>query len=185
MNNMNTIQLWVSEVLRSYSVSWYSEATFLTAQPKLSCASFAPLSLTECTPIVIQLCLRSWIGLWENYYYMLFDIMHYFSSDVGLFGLWDSLVRRQSKECQLCKDNVTRSCVHAKREWRWKLHLNPPHPPKNLSLLSVFLTEHYPQPCGISPSSACLRNVAGARLESALECCAHNSVGNNMVRGQP
>ena len=41
------------------------------------------LSPTECTPIIMQLCLRSRIGLWEKYYYTLFDIMHHFPSDVG------------------------------------------------------------------------------------------------------
>ena len=72
------------------------------------------LSSTEGTPvyIVIQLCLRSQIGLWEKYYYALFDIAHYFSSDVGLtnillFGLWDTLVQRRTTECQLCEDNVS------------------------------------------------------------------------------
>ena len=44
-----------------------------------------PLSPTEHTPIVIQLCLISRIGLSGKYYCALFafDIMHYFSSDVG------------------------------------------------------------------------------------------------------
>ena len=42
------------------------------------------LSSTERTPIVIQLCLRSRIGLWEKYYYTLFtiDITIIFSSDM-------------------------------------------------------------------------------------------------------
>ena len=39
--------------------------------------------LIERTPIVIQLCLRSPTGLWENYYYAPFDITHYISSNVG------------------------------------------------------------------------------------------------------
>ena len=46
-----------------------------------------PLSLTECIPIVILLRLRSQIGLWEKYYYALFDILHYFSSDVGFTNI--------------------------------------------------------------------------------------------------
>ena len=45
------------------------------------------LSPTERTPIVIQLCLKFRIGLWEKYYYALFDIMHYFSSDVGFTNI--------------------------------------------------------------------------------------------------
>ena len=42
------------------------------------------LSLTEPTAIVIQLCPRSRIGLWENINYSTpNDIMYYFSFDVG------------------------------------------------------------------------------------------------------
>ena len=37
------------------------------------------LSLTERSSV-----LRSRIGLWEKYYYAQFDIMHVFSSDVGV-----------------------------------------------------------------------------------------------------
>ena len=43
------------------------------------------LSPTERTPIVIQPCLRSRIGLWEKYYYALFDITHCFSSDIWIY----------------------------------------------------------------------------------------------------
>ena len=46
-----------------------------------------PLSLTQHTPIVIQLCLRSQTGLREKYYYVPFDIMHNFSSDVGFINV--------------------------------------------------------------------------------------------------
>ena len=46
------------------------------------------------TPIVIQLCLRSPIGLWGKYYCALFDIMLHFSSDVGLQTLLFSLQDR-------------------------------------------------------------------------------------------
>ena len=72
---------------------------------------YIPLSSTECIRIVIQLCLRSQIGMWEKYYYRLFDITNYFSSNGGFtyilfFGLWDGLVRRRSTECQLCKGNM-------------------------------------------------------------------------------
>ena len=42
---------------------------------------------TECTSIVIQLCLRSQIGLWGKYYYTPFDIMHCFCSDVGFTNI--------------------------------------------------------------------------------------------------
>ena len=42
---------------------------------------------TERTPIVIQLSLRSRIGLWGKYCYAPFDIMHYFSSDVGFTNI--------------------------------------------------------------------------------------------------
>ena len=41
------------------------------------------LSPAERTPIVIQLCLRSRMVLWEKYYYVPFDITNYFSSHVG------------------------------------------------------------------------------------------------------
>ena len=41
------------------------------------------MSPTERTPIVIQPCLRSRVGLWEKYYYTPFDITPYFPSDVG------------------------------------------------------------------------------------------------------
>ena len=44
--------------------------------------------VTERTIIVIQLCLRSQIGLWENYYYALFNAMHYFYSDVGFTNIF-------------------------------------------------------------------------------------------------
>ena len=37
------------------------------------------LSPTERTPIVLQLCLRSQIGLWTKYYYALLNITHHFS----------------------------------------------------------------------------------------------------------
>ena len=50
------------------------------------------------------------VGLWEKYYYALFDFTLYFSSDVGFTNIvvrsTDSLVQRQSTECQLCDDNV-------------------------------------------------------------------------------
>ena len=42
-----------------------------------------PLSLKERTPIIMQLCLRSGIGLREKYCYTLFNIAHCFSSDVS------------------------------------------------------------------------------------------------------
>ena len=45
--------------------------------------AYYPLSSTERTPVIIQLCLRSQIGSWEKYYYAPFDIIHYFSSDVA------------------------------------------------------------------------------------------------------
>ena len=45
------------------------------------------MSLTERTLMVIQLCLRSWIGLWRKYYYTSFDITHYFPSDVGFSNI--------------------------------------------------------------------------------------------------
>ena len=47
----------------------------------------ASLSLTERTSIVILFCLGSRIGLWEIYYYALFDITHYFPSDVGFTNI--------------------------------------------------------------------------------------------------
>ena len=47
----------------------------------------APLSATEGTPIVLQLCMKSRIGLWGKYYYALYDITHYFSSDVGFTNI--------------------------------------------------------------------------------------------------
>ena len=50
------------------------------------CQQKRALSSTERTPIIIQFCLRSRIGLWESiimYYYIMFDIMHYFASGVG------------------------------------------------------------------------------------------------------
>ena len=83
------------------------------------------LSPTERTPFTIQLYLRSRIGLWEKYYYALlvFDIMHYFSSDVRrftnivLFGLWDSLVQRRSTECQLCEDNAQKCARKQSATW--------------------------------------------------------------------
>ena len=64
----------------------------------------ATLSPTERTTIVTQLCLRSWIGLWETYYYAQFDIMHstylvflpMWGSQILLFGLLGSLVWRWS-----------------------------------------------------------------------------------------
>ena len=46
--------------------------------------SFTP---TKRTPIFIELCLRSRIGLWENYYCAPFDIMYCFSSGVGLTNI--------------------------------------------------------------------------------------------------
>ena len=44
------------------------------------------MSQTEHTPIIIQVCLRSQMGLWEKYYYTLFGIT------ILLFGLQDWLV---------------------------------------------------------------------------------------------
>ena len=54
---------------------------------------------------LIQLCLR--IGLWEKYYKPPFDVMHYFSSDVGFtntvrFSGW-------STECKLCNELQSKS----------------------------------------------------------------------------
>ena len=70
---------------------------------------FMRYSPTKSTVIVIQLCLRSRIGLWEKFYYALFGITHYFSSYVVFTNIvarsGDSLVQRQSTECQLCEDN--------------------------------------------------------------------------------
>ena len=73
---------------------------------------FMALSPTECTPITLQLCLSSRIGLWKKYYLCTTDInnTHYFSSVEGftkilLFGLRDSQVWRRNTECQLCQNN--------------------------------------------------------------------------------
>ena len=42
------------------------------------------VSPTERTPILVQLSLISQIGLWEKYYYYVpFDVTHYFPSNVG------------------------------------------------------------------------------------------------------
>ena len=63
------------------------------------------LSLTERTPIVIQLCLRSQIGLWGTYYYSLFHITHYFSSDVR-FTKFDIVVLSMGQTGGDVKDGV-------------------------------------------------------------------------------
>ena len=71
----------------------------------LKLAGVRPLSPKECTPIVIQLCLRSRIGFWEKHYYVTVDIMHYFLPMWGLqtllFSLRDCLVWRQSTSAKL------------------------------------------------------------------------------------
>ena len=45
------------------------------------------LSPTECTPILIQLCLRSRIRLWEKYYHAPFDTTYHFSSNMGFTNI--------------------------------------------------------------------------------------------------
>ena len=45
------------------------------------------MSPTERTPIVTQLCLRSQIGLWGKYYYVLFHVKHYLSSNGGIVNI--------------------------------------------------------------------------------------------------
>ena len=46
------------------------------------------------------------------HYYIMFDIMHYFASDVGftniVVGLSERLVQRLSLDCHLCEDNADR-----------------------------------------------------------------------------
>ena len=42
---------------------------------------------TERTLVIIQLCLRSRIELWEKYYYAPFDVKYYFSADVGFTNI--------------------------------------------------------------------------------------------------
>ena len=42
--------------------------------------TMASLSPHERIPVVIRLCLKARIGLWEKYYYAVFDIMHYHST---------------------------------------------------------------------------------------------------------
>ena len=95
--------------VHSWITLWFQKTTlFTTFVLELSCAVSSPrstytlftpsrlmaqpfttLSLTERTPVNIQLCLRSRIGLWEKYYYALFDITqrHYFCSDVGFTNI--------------------------------------------------------------------------------------------------
>ena len=59
---------------------------------------FLSLSPTERTPIVIELCLRSRRGLWEEYYYAPFDITHYFSSNVGFTNIVVQSTRQSGAE---------------------------------------------------------------------------------------
>ena len=52
--------------------------------PFLDCKTLSP----ERTPIVIQLCLRSWIRLWKKYHYEPFDFIHHFSSNVAFTNIF-------------------------------------------------------------------------------------------------
>ena len=64
---------------------------------------------TACTPIVIQLCLRSRIGWWENITTHLFDITHCFSSDVGFTNIVVRSTRQVGIDggwCHLVEDNA-------------------------------------------------------------------------------
>ena len=52
--------------------------------PHFVVGSTSPANNTS-TPIVILLCLRSRIGLWEKHYYALFDVTHYFFFQCGVY----------------------------------------------------------------------------------------------------
>ena len=65
------------------------------------------LSSTEHTPIVIQLCLVSRIGLWEkittHHLISRTIFLPMWGLQILLFGLWDRLVQRQSTECNYAR----------------------------------------------------------------------------------
>ena len=64
------------------------------------------LSLTERTPIILQLYPRSRIGFWEKYYNALIDITHYFSSVVGFTNIVQSAGQFGAKmKYKLCEVN--------------------------------------------------------------------------------
>ena len=71
-------------------------------------ALFSAMSPTERIPIVIQPCLRSRVGLWEKYYYALFDITHYFSPNVG----FTNIVVRSTRQVGVDGANFMTSHAH-------------------------------------------------------------------------
>ena len=71
------------------------------------CMHFAS-SPTEHTPVLIQRCLRSQMGLLEKYYCAPYAITRFFASDVGCTNIvvWSMGQSGAETECQLCENNV-------------------------------------------------------------------------------
>ena len=103
------------------------------------------LSPTEFTPIVIQLYLRSRVGLWEKYYYTLFDIMHYFSSEVGFTNIVVRSSKQSGMETKYGVPTVQGHCILTSKSHATYIHIHP-HPPSQTPSL-VPTSQHLQQRC--------------------------------------